>query len=101
LNFSNLPHRRVKRTAKIANGSDALDAIARLKEAVAKTRNLTTTGRLFSPPSCAPMRQTAIQDPAADAIFELETVDGAFCSAQHSSKDPEVANSGGNPWHRP
>lgn len=39
-NFSALPHRRVECTAKIANSVDANDAIARLKEAVAKIPNV-------------------------------------------------------------
>jgi small conductance mechanosensitive channel len=42
-NFSLLPHRRVELTAKIANGVDPLDAIARLKEAVARIPNVATT----------------------------------------------------------
>ena len=39
-NFSLLPHRRVELTAKIANGVDVLDAISRLKTAVARIPNV-------------------------------------------------------------
>jgi small conductance mechanosensitive channel len=39
-NFSLLPHRRVELTAKIANGVDVLDAIARLKSAIAAIPNV-------------------------------------------------------------
>lgn len=39
-NFSALPSRRVERTAQLAQGVDALDAIARLKAAVAKIPNV-------------------------------------------------------------
>jgi len=42
-NFSALPHRRVECTAKIANSVDTADAIARLKDAVAKIPNVMTT----------------------------------------------------------
>ncbi len=42
-NFSALPVRRVDRTAQLAGGVDALDAIARLKAAVAKIPNVATT----------------------------------------------------------
>ncbi|WP_284616773.1 mechanosensitive ion channel family protein [Aquabacterium humicola] len=42
-NFTTLPHRRVDCTAKIANGVDPADAIARLKAAVAKIANVMTT----------------------------------------------------------
>jgi small conductance mechanosensitive channel len=41
-NFSALPVRRVDRTALVAYGVDALDAIARLKAAVAKIPNVAT-----------------------------------------------------------
>ena len=41
-NFSALPTRRVDCTAKVANSVDPLDAIARLKEAVAKIPNVAT-----------------------------------------------------------
>jgi small conductance mechanosensitive channel len=39
-NYSLLPNRRVELTAKIANGVDPLDAIARLKAAVAQIPNV-------------------------------------------------------------
>jgi len=39
-NFSALPVRRVERTAQLAGGVDALDAIARLRAAVAKIPNV-------------------------------------------------------------
>lgn len=42
-NFSALPHRRVDCTAKLANSVDALDAIARLKLAVAAIPNVATS----------------------------------------------------------
>ncbi len=42
-NFSALPLRRVERVAQLANGVDALDAIARLKAAVATIPNVSTT----------------------------------------------------------
>jgi len=41
-NFSALPVRRVDRIAQLANGVDPLDAIARLKAAVAKVPNVAT-----------------------------------------------------------
>ena len=41
-NFSVLPVRRVERVAQLANGVDALDAIARLKAAVALIPNVST-----------------------------------------------------------
>jgi small conductance mechanosensitive channel len=41
-NFSALPARRVERTAQLAAGVDALDAIARFKAAVAKIPNVST-----------------------------------------------------------
>lgn len=41
-NFTTLPHRRVDCTAKIANGVDPADAIARLKGAVAGIANVMT-----------------------------------------------------------
>jgi small conductance mechanosensitive channel len=41
-NFSALPVRRVERTAQLAGGVDALDAIARFKAAVAKIPNVAT-----------------------------------------------------------
>ncbi|CDY79310.1 Small-conductance mechanosensitive channel [Caballeronia glathei] len=42
-NYSLLPYRRVELTAKIANGVDPLDAIARLKAAVAQIPNVSET----------------------------------------------------------
>jgi small conductance mechanosensitive channel len=42
-NYSILPVRRVDRIAQLANGVDPLDAIARLKAAVAKIPNISTT----------------------------------------------------------
>jgi len=42
-NFSTLPARRVERTAQLAVGVDPLDAIKRLREAVAKIPNVATT----------------------------------------------------------
>lgn len=42
-NYSTLPHRRVDCSAKIANGVDPLDAIARLKTAVAQVPNVLAT----------------------------------------------------------
>jgi len=42
-NFSVLPVRRVERVAQLANGVDALDAIARFKAAVALIPNVSTT----------------------------------------------------------
>jgi small conductance mechanosensitive channel len=42
-NFSVLPVRRVDRTAQLAGGVDPLDAIARLKAAVAKIPNVATS----------------------------------------------------------
>jgi small conductance mechanosensitive channel len=42
-NFSALPVRRVERVAQLANGVDPLDAIARLKAAVATIPNVSTT----------------------------------------------------------
>ena len=42
-NFSALPLRRVERVAQLANGVDALDAIARLKAAVAAIPNVSAT----------------------------------------------------------
>jgi small conductance mechanosensitive channel len=42
-NYSALPHRRVDCTAKIANGVDPADAIARLKAALAKIANVMPT----------------------------------------------------------
>jgi small conductance mechanosensitive channel len=42
-NFSLLPNRRVELTAKIANGVDPLDAIARLKAALSKIPNVSTS----------------------------------------------------------
>jgi small conductance mechanosensitive channel len=39
-NYSLLPNRRVELTAKIANGVDPLDAIARLKAAIAQIPNV-------------------------------------------------------------
>lgn len=42
-NYSALPVRRVERTAQLAQGVDALDAIARLKAAVAKIPNVATS----------------------------------------------------------
>jgi small conductance mechanosensitive channel len=42
-NFSTLPVRRVDRVAQLAGGVDPLDAIRRLKEAVAKIPNVSTT----------------------------------------------------------
>lgn len=42
-NFSMLPHRRVELTAKVANGVDVLDAIARLKAAVPRIPNVAET----------------------------------------------------------
>jgi small conductance mechanosensitive channel len=41
-NFSSLPARRVERVAQLAAGVDPLDAIARLKAAVAKIPNIST-----------------------------------------------------------
>jgi small conductance mechanosensitive channel len=41
-NFSNLPVRRVDRTAQLANGVDPLDAVARLKAAVSTIPNVAT-----------------------------------------------------------
>jgi small conductance mechanosensitive channel len=41
-NFSALPVRRVERTAQLAGGVDALDAIARFRAAVAKIANVAT-----------------------------------------------------------
>jgi small conductance mechanosensitive channel len=41
-NYSALPHRRVDCTAKIANGVDPVDAIARLKTALSKIPNVKT-----------------------------------------------------------
>ncbi len=43
LNYSLLPARRVERVAQLAAGVDPLDAIARLKAAVAKIPNISTT----------------------------------------------------------
>ncbi len=42
-NFSALPVRRIDRTAQLAGGVDALDAVARLREAVAAIPNVSTT----------------------------------------------------------
>jgi small conductance mechanosensitive channel len=42
-NFSTLPHRRVDCTAKVANSVDPLDAIARLKPAIAAIPNVMTS----------------------------------------------------------
>jgi small conductance mechanosensitive channel len=42
-NFSALPVRRVDRTAQLAGSVDPLDAMARLREAVAKIPNVATT----------------------------------------------------------
>jgi small conductance mechanosensitive channel len=42
-NYSSNPVRRVERTAQLAGGVDALDAIARLKAAVAKIPNVATS----------------------------------------------------------
>ena len=42
-NYSSLPYRRVECTAKIANGVDPRDAIARLQPAIAAIPNVTTT----------------------------------------------------------
>lgn len=42
-NYSSLPVRRVERTAQLAQGVDALDAIARFKAAVEKIPNVATT----------------------------------------------------------
>jgi small conductance mechanosensitive channel len=42
-NFSTLPHRRVDCVAKVANSVDPLDAIARLKPAIAAIPNVMTT----------------------------------------------------------
>ncbi len=42
-NFSALPVRRVERVAQLANGVDPLDAIARLKAAIATIPNVSTT----------------------------------------------------------
>jgi small conductance mechanosensitive channel len=41
-NFTALPHRRVERTAQLAGGVDAIDAIARFRAAVAKIPNVAT-----------------------------------------------------------
>jgi small conductance mechanosensitive channel len=41
-NFSLLPNRRVELTAKVANGVDVLDAISRLKTAVARIPNVSS-----------------------------------------------------------
>jgi len=43
VNYSTLPDRRVERVAQLAAGVDPLDAIARLKAAVAKIPNISTT----------------------------------------------------------
>ena len=42
-NFSSLPARRVERVAQLAAGVDPIDAIARLKAAVARIPNISTT----------------------------------------------------------
>lgn len=42
-NFSALPVRRVDRTAQLAGGVDALDAVARLRDAVARIPNVAAT----------------------------------------------------------
>jgi small conductance mechanosensitive channel len=42
-NFSALPVRRIERTAQLAGGVDALDAVARLREAVAAIPNVSVT----------------------------------------------------------
>jgi small conductance mechanosensitive channel len=43
VNYSTLPDRRVERVAQLAAGVDPLDAIARLKAAVAKIPNISST----------------------------------------------------------
>jgi len=42
-NFSSLPVRRVERTAQLAQGVDALDAIARFKDAISQIPNVAAT----------------------------------------------------------
>jgi small conductance mechanosensitive channel len=42
VNYSTLPERRVERVAQLAAGVDPLDAIARLKAAVAQIPNIST-----------------------------------------------------------